>query len=292
MSEFENSKKQIEELVQMFKTNEHIYTAAEFDEENTKSNFINKFFIALGWDVNNDLHVAPQYRDVVFEDKVVINGKTKAPDYSFGIGADKSFFVEAKAPHENIENNKEHAFQLKRYTWSAKLPVGLLTDFEELAIYVPKTTPKKTHHPNIDRIKYYHYSEYVEKWEEIYNIYSRDAVLSGKFDNYFSERDTDGNNPTTTVDDDFLKTIENWRLELAKNIALRNMELTVDELNFAVQLIIDRIIFLRIAEDRGIEKYGQLKKLTELARNERDKYPVYEAFIELGRDADDKYNSG
>lgn len=292
MSEFENSKKQIEELVQMFKTNEHIYTAAEFDEENTKSNFINKFFIALGWDVNNDLHVAPQYRDVVFEDKVVINGKTKAPDYSFGIGADKSFFVEAKAPHENIENNKEHAFQLKRYTWSAKLPVGLLTDFEELAIYVPKTTPKKTHHPNIDRIKYYHYSEYVEKWEEIYNIYSRDAVLSGKFDNYFSERDTDGNNPTTTVDDDFLKTIENWRLELAKNIALRNMELTVDELNFAVQLIIDRIIFLRIAEDRGIEKYGQLKKLTELARNERDKYPVYEAFIELCRDADDKYNSG
>ena len=292
MSEFENSKKQIEELVEMFKTNEHIYTATDFDEENTKSNFINKFFIALGWDVNNDLHVAPQYRDVVFEDNVVINGKTKAPDYSFGIGADKSFFVEAKAPHENIENNKEHAFQLKRYTWSAKLPVGLLTDFEELAIYVPKTTPKKSHHPNIDRIKYYHYSEYVENWEEIYNIYSKEAVLSGKFDNYFSERDTNGNNPTTTVDDEFLKTIENWRLELAKNIALRNIELTVDELNFAVQLIIDRIIFLRIAEDRGIEKYGQLKKLTELARNEKDNYPVYEAFIELCRDADGKYNSG
>lgn len=292
MSDFENSKKQIEELVEMFKTNEHIYTAADFDEENTKSNFINKFFIALGWDVNNDLHVAPQYRDVVFEDKVVINGKTKAPDYSFGIGADKSFFVEAKAPHENIENNKEHAFQLKRYTWSAKLPVGLLTDFEELAIYVPKTTPKKSHHPKIDRIKYYHYSEYVENWEEIYNIYSRDAVLRGKFDNYFSERDTNGNNPTTTVDDEFLKTIEDWRLELAKNIAWRNNELKVDELNFAVQLIIDRIIFLRIAEDRGIEKYGQLKKLTELARNEKDNYPVYKAFIELCRDADDKYNSG
>lgn len=81
-------------------------------------------------------------------------------------------------------------------------------------------------------------------------------------------------------------------MELAKNIALRNKELTVDELNFAVQLIIDRIIFLRIAEDRGIEKYGQLKKLTELARYEKDNYPVYEAFIELCRKADAKYNSG
>lgn len=292
MIDFETSKKQIASLVEEFKRNEHIYTAATFDEENTKSNFINKFFIALGWDVNNDLGVAPQYRDVVFEDKVIVNGKTKAPDYSFGIGADKSFFVEAKAPHENIENNKEHAFQLKRYTWSAKLPVGLLTDFEELAIYVPRTAPKKSHHPNIDRIKYYHYSDYVEHWEEIYNIYSRDAVLSGEFDNYFSERDTDGNNPTATVDSEFLKTIEEWRLELARNIAIRNKELTIDELNFAVQLIIDRIIFLRIAEDRGIEKYGQLKDLLNLAEYQQDKCPVYEGFIELCKKADLKYNSG
>ena len=79
-------------------------------------------------------------------------------------------------------------------------------------------------------------------------------------------------------------------MELAKNIALRNKELTVDELNFAVQLIIDRIIFLRIAEDRGIEKYARLKKLTKLAKNEKDSYPVYEAFIELCRKADAKYN--
>ena len=97
---------------------------------------------------------------------------------------------------------------------------------------------------------------------------------------------------TSTVDSEFLKTIEEWRLELARNIALRNKELTVEELNFAVQLIIDRIIFLRIAEDRGIEKYGQLKKLTELAQNEKDNYPVYDAFIELCRKADAKYNSG
>jgi len=45
---------------------------------------------------------------------------------------------------------------------------------------------------------------------------------------------------------------------LAKNIALRNQSLALHELNYVVQKFIDRIIFLRIAEDRTIEKYGAL----------------------------------
>ncbi|WP_407381401.1 Eco57I restriction-modification methylase domain-containing protein [Methanobrevibacter sp.] len=291
MSNFKSSKEEIEKLVKEFKENEHIYKTATFDEENTKINFINKFFIALGWDVYNDLGVAPQYKDVEFEDTILINGKPKAPDYCFRIGGVRKFFVEAKKPSVDIENDRKYAFQLKRYTWSGKLPVGLLTDFEELAIYEPKSAPKKTHNTSVDRIKYYHYSEYVEKWDEIYNIFSKEAILTGKFDKFVENKHGDKKG-TSTVDSEFLKTIEKWRLELARNIAIRNKELTVDELNFAVQLIIDRIIFLRIAEDRGIERYGQLKKLTELAKNEKDNYPVYEAFIDLCKKADAKYNSG
>lgn len=292
MVDFESSKEQIANLVDEFKANEHYFKSVSFDEENTKINFINKFFIALGWDVYNDAGVAPQYKDVEFEDTVLVSGKPKNPDYSFRVGGTRKFFVEAKAPHVNVENSKEYAFQLKRYTWSGKLSVGLLTDFEELSIYVPKSAPKLSHHPKTDRIKYYKYTDYVENWEEIYNIYSKEAVLSGKFDNYFSDKDIDGKNPTSSVDSEFLKTIEEWRLILARNIALRNKELEVEELNYAVQLIIDRIIFLRIAEDRGIERYGKLKKLLDLAENNIDECPVYEGFIELCKKADAKYNSG
>ena len=245
MIDFETSKKQIASLVEEFKTNEHIYKTVAFDEENTKINFINKFFQALGWDVTNEAGVAPQFKDVEFEDTVIVGGKPKAPDYCFRIGGARIFFVEAKKPSVDIEHDRRYAFQLKRYTWSAHLPLGLLTDFEELAIYEPKTAPKKTHNTSVDRIKYYHYSEYVDKWEEIYNIFSKGAVLTGKFDQYVKNIHGDKKG-TSTVDSEFLKTIEEWRLELAKNIALRNKELTVDELNFAVQLIIDRIIFLRI----------------------------------------------
>ena len=293
MMDFETSKKEIEKLVEEFSENEHYYTSPSFDEENTKVNFINKFFIALGWDVYNDLGIAPQYKDVEFEDTVIIGGKPKAPDYCFRIGGARKFFVEAKKPSVDIEKDRKYAHQLKRYTWSAKLPIGILTDFEELAIYEPKSTPKKTHNTSVDRIKYYKYTEYVEKWEEIYNIFSKQAVLTGKFDKFVEDIGGSGSKKgTSTVDSEFLKTIEEWRLELARNIALRNKELSVEELNFAVQLIIDRIIFLRIAEDRGIESYGQLKRLLDLAKNEKDNYPVYEAFIELCKKADAKYNSG
>ncbi|HNT35307.1 MAG TPA: TaqI-like C-terminal specificity domain-containing protein, partial [bacterium] len=84
----------------------------------------------------------------------------------------------------------------------------------------------------------------------------------------------------------FLKEIEGWRVELAKNIALRNTELSTDDLNRAVQLIIDRIVFLRMAEDRGLEPYEQLLKLCSGA-------DVYRKFAQkICRVADDKYNSG
>lgn len=187
MIDFETSKNQIEKLVEEFKTNEHLYKSDDFDEENTKISFINKFFIALGWDVYNDNGLAPQYKDVEFEDKVMVSGKPKAPDYCFRVGGVKKFFVEAKKPNVNIEKDKKYAFQIKRYTWSAHLPLGLLTDFEELAIYEPKSKPDKKHNTSVDRIKYYHYMDYVDKWDEIYNLFSKEAVLTGKFDSYVAD---------------------------------------------------------------------------------------------------------
>jgi hypothetical protein len=72
-----------------------------------------------------------------------------------------------------------------------------------------------------------------------------------------------GGKGTAGIDDAFLAEIEGWREELAKNLALRNASLSVRELNLAVQKIIDRIVFLRICEDRGIEEYGQLKAKAE-----------------------------
>ncbi|MBE6513486.1 MAG: restriction endonuclease subunit M [Methanobrevibacter olleyae] len=272
------------ELVQDFEENKYEYINPDvFDEENTKVKFLNPFFEELGWNVRNE-GLSAKFREVVFEDSIKVGRKTKAPDYSFRLGGERIFFVEAKKPSRDLSNDKEHAFQVRRYGWSAKLPLCILTDFEELAIYDTTIKPDKNQSATIGRIKYYKYTDYIDKWDEIYNIFSKEAVLSGKFDSYANNVKHDKKG-TSEIDDEFLKEIEQWRLLLARNIALRNPELSIEDLNYAVQLTIDRIIFLRIAEDRGIERYGQLEKLLQ-------KENIYKEFGKICKKADEKYNSG
>src|SRR5439155_12817873 len=115
------------------------------------------------------------------------------------------------------------------------------------------------------------------------SIFSREAVLKGSFDK-FAETNK-AKRGTTEVDTAFLLEIENWRKELAENLALRNQKLTERELNFAVQRIIDRIVFLRICEDRGTETYGRLQALVSGPR-------IYLRLCQLFQQADDRYNSG
>ena len=272
----------VKDLVKKFEDNIDSYKSQKYNETTVRQEFIDPLFIALGWDVNNEKGWAPQYREVILEDAIKIGGKTKAPDYSFTLHGQRIFFLEAKKPAVDIVNDKSPAYQLKRYAWSGKLALSVLTDFEHLAIYEAKSRPKKTDSTKIGRVKLYHYTDYIEKWEEICNLLSKDAVLKGSFDRFASKKVKKG---TSEVDDEFLKEIENWRLTLAKNIAIRNKELSVEDLNYAVQLTIDRIIFLRIAEDRGIEPYKQLYNILK-------KENIYHEFGKLCHKADMKYNSG
>ncbi|BBL62009.1 N-6 DNA methylase [Methanobrevibacter arboriphilus] len=272
----------MKKLVEKFKENIESYKSSSYNETTVRQEFIDPLFIALGWDVNNEQDTAPQYRDVILEDSIKVGGKTKAPDYSFTLHGRRMFFVEAKKPSVNIAKDKNPAHQLRRYAWSAKLSLSVLTDFEELAIYESKTRPSNKDNVSTGRVALYKYTDYIEKWDEIYNILSKEAVLKGSFDKYAKST---GKKGTSEVDDEFLKEIENWRLILAKNIALRNKELSVEDLNYAVQQTIDRIIFLRMAEDRGVEPYQKLLKILE-------KPNIYAEFGKLCIKADAKYNSG
>jgi len=210
-------------------------------------------------------------------------GITKAPDYCFRIGGVRKFFLEAKQPSINLQEDIHPAYQLRRYGWSAKLPLCILTDFEEFAVYDCRVKPQKTDKVSHSRILYLRYTDYADRWDEIAGIFSREAILKGSFDKYIeSNKNKKG---TTEVDAAFLQEIERWRELLARNIALRNPDLSQRELNFSVQQTIDRIVFLRICEDRGMEPYGALMAL-------QNGENVYNRLFALFNKADEKYNSG
>jgi len=271
------------ELVERFSDNLEAYKRGHFNETQVRREFIDPFFEELGWDIANKRGYAEAYKDVVHEDAIKIGQAHKAPDYCFRIGGVRKFFLEAKKPSIDIKHDIHPCYQLRRYAWSAKLPLSILTDFEELAVYDCRVRPVKTDKASTSRVLYLTYNDYPERWEELEGIFSREAILKGSFDKYAESQKA--KRGTAEVDSAFLQEIERWRDILARNIALRNAGLSQRELNFAVQRTIDRIIFLRICEDRGIESYGRLMSL-------RSGNHVYRRLFQFFREADNRYNSG
>jgi len=272
------------ELIERYSRNKEYYESTSYNEASLRREFIDRLFeVALGWDITNRAGLADAYKDVVHEDAIRIGKAHKAPDYCFRIGGVRKFFLEAKKPHVKIQDDPISAYQLRRYGWSSNLQLSILTNFKEFAVYDCRIRPKSEDKANVARILYFTYESYPSIWDQISNTFSKDAILKGFFDKFVESTKT--KKGISEVDHEFLDEIDGWRDSLAHNIAIRNPDLTVEELNFAVQLTIDRIIFLRMCEDRGIEKYGQLKKISESEK-------CYDKLFKIFENADDKYNSG
>ena len=280
---FDQGKEEVAKLCRYFATNRQAFLASGVKEAHVRQSLIDPLFESLGWDVRNTAMTAPQYREVIPEDSLDVEGHQKAPDYAFRVGTLPKFYVEAKKCGVNIGSDPAPAYQLRRYGWSAKVALSVLTDFEELGVYDCTKRPGPGDKASHARIQYFRFEEYPDRWRELWDVFSREAVWSGAFDQYAASKRKRG---TSEVDVEFLKEIEGWRERLARNIALRNKGLASDDLNAAVQLTIDRVVFLRMAEDRGLEPYEQLLKLCERP----DIYPHF--MRDLCRRADQKYNSG
>ena len=270
-------------LVEKYEFHRAAYKRGQFNETQLRREFIDPFFKTLGWDVDNTKSYSELYKEVIHEDPIRISGSTEFIDYAFRIGGSRKFIVEAKKPAVNIKDDAGPALQIRRYAWNARLPLSILTDFEEFAVYDCTKKPMPGDSAATARIAYLTFKEYPEKWHWISSIFSQESILQGSFDRF--AEGTKGKKGTATVDEAILAEIEEWRDLLAKNIALRNTALSVEELNVAVQKTIDRILFLRICEDRGIEEYGCLQKLLE-------GQDVYQRLLDQFHRADTRYNSG
>jgi hypothetical protein len=270
-------------LVEKYEFHQAAYKRGQFNETQLRREFVDPFFKTLGWDIDNTQGNSELYKEVIHEDPIRIRGSTEFIDYAFRIGGSRKFIVEAKKPAVNIKDDAGPALQIRRYAWNARLPLSILTDFEEFAVYDCTKKPMPGDNAATARVAYFTFKEYPEKWGWIESIFSQKSILRGSFDKF--AEGTRGKKGTATVDEAILAEIEEWRDALAKNIAIRNTALSVDELNVAVQRTIDRILFLRICEDRGIEEYGCLQKLLE-------GQDVYQRLLAQFRRADTRYNSG
>ncbi|CAA9431916.1 MAG: Putative type IIS restriction /modification enzyme, N-terminal half [uncultured Rubrobacteraceae bacterium] len=195
----------VHRLVERFDRNREEYRSGRFNETQVRLDFIAPLRGLLGWDVYNREGRPEAYRDVVHEDRVKVGGGTKTPDYGFYAGGARRFFLEAKKPLVDIAGDVAPAVQLRRYAWSARLPLSILTDFEELAVYDCRFEPDKGDSAPTARLEFFTYYRYVEPevWEKMSSVFSREAVLNGSLEKYAeANRRRRG---TETVDAAFLR---------------------------------------------------------------------------------------
>jgi type I restriction-modification system DNA methylase subunit len=283
----EEARRRVRALVQSFRRNvtENTRAGSTYNETQARNDFITPLLEAFGWDVHNTAQHPLDLREV-FEEATVEVGEerlSKKPDYELRLARQRKFFVEAKKPSVRIDRDKAPAFQTRRYGFSASLPISVLTNFHQLIIYDCLPVPKEEDDPHVARIgPVYSYEDFEPRFDELYDQLSRESVYSGEFDERFNVNVS--RHGTQQFDEHFLKQVRSWRLRLAKDIHANKPELTPAELTFVVQLFLSRIVFLRICEDRDIEKYETLKDLGE--------GKTFDRLMELIKRADEFYNSG
>lgn len=277
-------KNKIRTLVQKYEQGKEVYRTSRFNETQVRNEFLDPLFEILGWDIRNSAGKNTNEREVLLEEPLKANAAshTKKPDYTFRLFGERKFFLEAKKPCVHIEREDDPAKQVRRYGFTAGLKISVLSNFEHLYIF-DTSYPVEQNDTRVKAIvREYKYTDYEDAAEELLEYLGKESVYSGHFDEVWSEIEANVNHKS--VDELFLKQINNWRLMLGKEILNCNPEIEMEELGDVVQSYINKILFLRVCEDRNIETYQSLLQIAD--------HNSYQELIAKFKAADSRYNSG
>lgn len=277
-------KNRIHALIEKYEANKDFYRTSRFNETQVRTEFLDPLFEILGWDIRNSAGKNTNEREVLLEEPLKANAAshTKKPDYTFRLFGERKFFLEAKKPCVHIEREDDPAKQVRRYGFTAGLKISVLSNFEHLYIY-DTSYPVEQNDTRVKAIvREYKYTDYEDAAEELWEYLGKESVYSGHFDEVWSEIEANVNHKS--VDELFLQQINNWRLMLGKEILNCNPEIEMEELGDVVQSYINKILFLRVCEDRNIETYQSLLQIAD--------HNSYQELIAKFKAADSRYNSG
>lgn len=284
----------VRELVDIFKENESVYLSPRYNEADARKDFIDKFWIALGWDVNHEQQTDPYKQAVKVERGVATSEFRKRADYAFLAEnfREVSFFVEAKKPHAGIDTPLFY-FQTIRYGWNSHVPISVLHDFEGMRVldcrYKPDINTALGH-----AVLKYHYTDYAheQSFRTIYHLFSHESVTSGSIQEFAKglpkisrKRAARGVSADEhqSIDESFLQELDDFREELARAYKRKNPELDSAALTEVTQRTLDRLVFMRFLEDKLIESEPLIEDLHKKGKS-------WENFIATSRRLDRVYN--
>ena len=240
----------------------------DLTSEETIRTWLNELLAIFDWDVRDTSQIL-QEKVLSKAEKEKLKGigsQNTRPDYTFKVARQKLTFLDAKDISVKILDDTEAAFQIKSYGWSILAPCSFISNFEEFAIYDCTYIPERGQNANLGRL-YFTLDDYIEKFEILEAHLLKENIYKGKLDEIYSSS-FQGNRyvEKTTPDFKFAQQLSDFRLALATDILNNNTDYIRNNsanLSYIVQIIINRILFIRVCEARKIEEEGLLLSFKE-----------------------------
>lgn len=273
----------VEQLVAKFAAGADHYVDGQghYLEADARSEFIDPLLRALGWDVENRQALIPSKREVIREESLPQEvGASKRPDYTLRVGGVSKLYVEAKKPSVNILTDMEAIRQTRAYGWTKQHPIAVLTNFRHVRIFNTSVPIGPSDTPTTALWFECEYEDLVMNFGKLAGLIGRPAVYAPDWVTQFGAAIAAA---PLAADKRFVEQFNQWRLQLGGDLVENSAAMTEDEINDAVQRILNRLVFVRMCEDRGIEGEGVLREAFKGTTTD---------VVDLFKRLNDRYNTG
>ena len=268
----------ISELITKYNLVKETGELRRYNEEKTKTDFISPLFKALGWNTENRIN----RNDSVSPEETI---SKKRVDYGFRINGIPKFYLEAKSlREEDIQNNAKYVLQAIDYAWMKSCSWAILTNFETIAVY---NADWKSPYYNGNLFFVLHPNDFLT--DNRFKLLSKESFENNELDKEASKYGK--KQLKNHIDKQLLQDMIHFREILSKNIKTNNQDkqLSKEDLDESVQRVLDRLIFIRNAEDRELEENKLLSNVRQWSA--KGKGELIKEISKVYSYFDDKYNS-
>ena len=265
---------EIVNLVANFRANEP--SLADVPEAQIEENYIRKLFHFLNWNVGNTGLSVAEWEFVLQR----TDEKGKRPDYILQLDGQQLLVMDAKKVKYDMHDPRwitqvyAYAYSTQNQPTPRKIDFAILTDFQEFILLDCTLYAAESKAVSNFRVLDWTCDDFVGRFDTLWELFERENVRtaartrdteqpSGLWARYLSPKKVKANR--IPPDKTFLAEMDDeesgWRVLLAKDMKKRNPDADGTLITAAVQLLIDRFIFVKALSDREIEE----DYLTQLA---------------------------
>ncbi len=271
----QEAKEKIAKLVEKYQNLVDTRKVNSYNEAQTRNEFIEPLFEFLGWDMRN-----LENPSEVTTEETVSKGRV---DLAFRLNHIPVMFLEAKALKVDLDEWK-WAEQAINYSWNKSVTWAILSDFEGIKIFNAEIPPKSLTQNLFFELKWH---EYIDRFDQLW-LLSKESFEEKKL---FEQAEKWGKlTKRKQVGEKLFEDLTNWRTLLTKDFKKNNSNIDEDAIDEGVQKILDRLIFIRTAEDRKIEQNILLSLVREWETSGK-KHNIFKRLNDGFRWFDDHYNS-